>query len=200
MTNILEKDQAYSYNFGGEDVAPPADFDPNATGFNDPPVGKHLFEIIDIDVEADHDFGRSHNYVGDQLRPKFVIPEGQPYAGSTIMDFLPMPTPGRELPAKLANRWGHFIKRLGFALPDGSLIPAELKSQGLKAIMNRRCTATVVIATDQDRQPKTKADGTPQMQIKYFGYDTADAETGTFDQPAASSEPAVKSAPPSFQL
>lgn len=154
------------YQFG-ETVAPQG-FDPNARGYEDAPIGVHVMEVTDAEIVTGKEFkADGQSYWLNQLKPRLAIAAGQPYAGATAMDFLPMPTPGIAMPAKLANRWANFLHSLGFSMPKDQVVPAGFK---LKDIIGKRCKVRIVQQTDSDGTPKFKPDGTPRLGPKYFGY------------------------------
>lgn len=161
-----------SYDFG-DTAAPPEGFDPNATGWTDPPPGIHLMKIDDYKVVCDKDFRwKDETFVLNQIRPQFVIPAGQPNAGAKVIDFLPMPTPGRTWCAGLANRWANFLKSLGFDVPATATVPAGFT---LPQIMGHTASVTVALQTDRDGNPKLGNSGLQRVEVKFFGYSRPEA-------------------------
>lgn len=169
MTAVIPHTECQDYELP-ENVAAPEGFDPDVEAFSDPPIGRHRFVIEGYDVAADHEFRiKGDTYILDQLRPKLRIPAGQPFAGASVMDFLPLPTGAMH--QILANKWGQFIKRAGFQLKPGQLKPEGFK---LGQIIGREIAADIEQQTDAAGQPKFKANGEPLVGVKFFGYDYPD--------------------------
>jgi hypothetical protein len=151
-----------NYQFGNE--TPPQGFDPNAEGWEAPPVGVHLCECFDFEIKPNNVFNGPKTFgqwIGNQLRPKMRVVGGQPHEGTSKMDFLPMPTPGAPMPVELANRWANFINALGFTPPPNSVVPAGLK---LHNILGAQCLVEIVEDTYE---------GKVQRKVKFFGYKRA---------------------------
>lgn len=162
-------------NYTLPDIDAPEDLNPDARPFEDAPVGSHVMEIHDFEIVADQTFKvKGEQFILDQLRPKMRIIEGQPNAGAGIMDFIPMPT--GPMHTMLANRWANFVKRAGFNLPQGKLVPPGFHP---KQLIGRRIRVDVEMLTNQDGTPKLKDNGEPRHGVKLFGYDFADAPAPT---------------------
>lgn len=168
-------DETYNsqYDLSGffGDTAAPADFNPNAKGFEAAPVGEHLMEVFDFEIPKDAKrFGAkvdgvSADFYYYQLRPKLRIVSG-PHEGATIMDFIPIPPKEGGMATLHANEWANFIKSIGFDIPDGKLLPAGFNPSQMKG---RRCMVKVVQAM-KDGQPTLNKFGEPQTEVKFFGY------------------------------
>ncbi len=185
MSDTYTAEQCVDYEFNPAAAAAPEGFNADSESYRDAPVGDHLMELVDFEVCPEQDFRiKGDTCVLDQLRPKFRIVDGQPDAGATVMDFLPMPS-GPML-TLLANRWGHFLKRLGFTLPAGQLLPAGFK---LNDLIGKHCLVSVELATDGNGVPKLKNNGRPRMSVAFFGYGFADAKRSATTGPSASSTP-----------
>jgi hypothetical protein len=155
--NVYTQEEAASYSFA-QVPPPPADFDPDAKGTRDCPPGEHIMEVQTFAVEINHTFKwKDQAATLNQLRPILVIPDGQPCAGASVMDFLPLPTPGRTMPTGLANRWANFVRSLGFTLAKDSLIPAEFAGhpKPLTLLIGRRCIVQVEAQTNSDGTPSS---------------------------------------------
>ena len=194
--HLIQADEMDAYDFG--DQPAPADFDPNTKGYLDAPVGVHTMELTTFAIKPDHEFrDDGQSYYLTQLRPNFKIPDGQPHASGTVMDFLPMPTKGPNGPApmatRLANRWGQFLKALGFIIPPGMLVPPGFQ---LNTIIGRRCEIAIVKQVDKDKMPKIKSDGTPQLGVKFFGYAPCGSANASPAAPTAPVATAQATPPP----
>lgn len=201
MTDVFDRNQAASYQFG--DATAPEGFDPDVKGWRDPTPGEHIVKVVDYQVRT----GKETNVrirqgsdermtvVHNQLEPRLQCDDDDTEAGATVIDFIPMPTPGVQLPALLANQWGQFIKSLGFDLPDGKLVPPGFS---LENLIGRRCRAMVETQTTRDGETKLKKDGTPRVGIKMFGYSSLDKPARGSKTNASSTKAATPapSAPP----
>ncbi|HSW44084.1 MAG TPA: hypothetical protein VLM89_00765 [Phycisphaerae bacterium] len=186
-------EQIAGYNF---DVpAPTEGFDPNSEGFRDMPPGTHEVELVFGDsgtgiVENQMFRVKDEGEVMlNQLRPKLRIVAG-PHMGATTLDFLPMPTPGKHMPAKLANRWANFARAWGDDLAPGALVPHGFRLSP-EWFAGKRCRVEVALQTDEHGSPKLKRDGRPMTGPRFFGYSRAIGSG-----PAASGPPAVPAQKP----
>lgn len=188
---VLSSNQIDSFPFGDE--APPAGFDPNAKGYeNIEKPGNYVLEVDDFKICPNHPFRYKdenkveQTWVGHQLRPMLVIPDGSPQAGASIMDFLPIPTKGAApMPPQLANRWANFLRGCGFKVPQSAYIPPGFK---IHDILKKR-TGVRIEMRDTDKGPRAS--------IKYMGYETVEeslarttstaAPVPTTNKPAAAS-------------
>jgi len=151
-----------SYDFG--EATAPEGFDPNAEGREDAPVGKHVFIIKDFEIAPNNtfkgkDFGE---WIGNQLRPKLVVADNQPHAGTSMMDFLPLPSADAPMPKALANRFANFIRSFGFQPPPDRIVP---KGFNLKDLIGKTGMAEIV---DDTYEGKTR------RKVKFFGYSPID--------------------------
>lgn len=195
--NITSSAELEDWNFG--DTAAPEGFDPEAKGWEDPPVGWSKFEIPDdkpnrpaFEVEENKSFGGQNPWNGSQLRVRLDVVDG-PHAGADIMDFIPLPTVGRPMPATLANRWANFIRSLGFTLTANQIVPPGFK---LHQIKKRQCFAEVVSEVYQDKK---------KLKIKFFGYrplsdpppaiSSAQSNSGASKKATASTPPVAATQP-----
>jgi len=167
----IKASELESYDFGNP-VAPEG-FDPNAAGFENTPAGWHVFELQDFEIFENHtfngkDFGQ---WVGNQIRPKLVVPPGEKNTGSSQLDFLPLPTQGRPMPRALANRWANFIASFGFKCPADKLVPTGFKLHDLLN-GNEPGTKTPKKPWHRGRAEVVldEYDGKKQLKIRYFGY------------------------------
>ena len=186
MATVYNQDEIGDYEL--PEIAAPENFNPDVSGYVDPPVGKHDFVIAGFQIVPDHEFRiKGETYVLDQLRPQLRIEEGE-FAGASIMDFLPLPTgPMHEI---LANRWGQFVKRCGFSLKPGQLRPDNFK---LQQLIKRKVAALVQIKTDQNGQQAIQSNGQPRMEVAFFGYDYPN---GTAPQQPTTKKPSTTTLPP----
>lgn len=184
---VYDESQCSEYNFG--DAAAPEGFDPNATGWQDPPPGDHIFQVDTFVIEPEHEFKwtdqttkQRDTYLLNQLRPTLVVAEG-PSRGARIMDFLPMPTPGRPMATGLANKWANFLKALGFDLPANKMVPDGFK---LPMIKGPKFRARIVCKTEQDGKTlKIGKKGLPMVEVDFFGYSRLDASTPSTPTPSS---------------
>ena len=160
---VVKSSELSNYEFG--DPVAPEGFDPEAKGFTDMPPGWHKFVIPSAEadgfsIKENHLFKNSKegDWTGNQIRPNLTIVEGQPFAGATKMDFLPLPTIGRPMPKHLANQWANFLRSLGFTVPVDKLIPA-----GFKLSMIHGRSGWVHIVEDE-------YDGKKKIKVAYYGY------------------------------
>ena len=163
---VLDSTAMANYNFTGAEAAP-ADTNPDRQAQRDLPPGDLRLVVKDFKVKPNHQFSWDKRYyVLHQFRPILCGPDGLPYAGASIMDFLPLPTPGQEWCAGLAERWINFIRSLGFDVPKGHAVPAGFQ---LPQVVGRECLATIQYQV-QNKVVKTKDDGSPYTQVKMFSY------------------------------
>jgi hypothetical protein len=143
----------------------------DASGFLDPPIGYNLYEIADFEIVMKHPHKDSkETYVAAQLRPRLRIPDGQPLAGATIMDFLPMPLAGETVSTRLMNRWLNFLKAAGFVMPNGPIVVAAPPGFSPVHLKGKRLVAKTQYQTDADKQVMMTPEGSPRLQIAFFGY------------------------------
>ncbi len=145
------------YSFG--DAAPPTGYDADSGGYENPPPGWHIFELTEFEIKEHNlwkgkDFGE---WTGNQIRPHLTVADG-PHKSKTIMDFLPIPTQGRDMPKSLANRWANFIRACGFQAPADRLVPIGFK---LHQLIGAKCRAEIVKDTYEDKD---------RIKVKFFGY------------------------------
>lgn len=197
---VIKSNEFTNYNWG--DTRAPEGFDPNATGFAQPPPGEHLMEIADFAYEQARVWKyKDQQQVLNQLRPLWKVVSGA-YAGAGLWDFLPMPPPppGQQMITFLANRWGQFLVSLGYDLPLGQLVPAGFR---LKDIIGRRALVRVVIALDETGAARKQPNGEPQHQVALFGYREAPRGDLPSPQPATQKtapSSAPTTAPADFEL
>lgn len=164
-------EQIAGYNF---DASPPEGFDRNAEGWKDMPAGTHevglMFGENGTSVHDNTTFKvrDQGEFLLNQLRPKLRIVKG-PHAGATILDFLPMPTPGVVMPATLANRWANFARSWGDDIAPGAMVPPGFALTEVY-FGSRTCLIEVGFDLDENKQQKLTKSGTPQMRVKFFGY------------------------------
>lgn len=156
------------YVLPGEITSAPTGFDPDAAGtVEQPSVGWHRARIVDMEIVDQYEWTwKGESGVGVQIQPIFEV-VGGPEAGNRIRTFLPMPGDQQHLPIGRINQWGHFIKRLGFALPPGRIMPESFK---LRQMIGRECMINVVHPNDAEGNPKMFK-GRPQHDIDLFGFD-----------------------------
>jgi hypothetical protein len=164
--NVIKASELDTYDFG--DPVAPEGFDPEARGYSDPSPGWHVFELRDFSIRQNKVYTvKGEQWAGNQLEPRFVIPEGEEEAGASVLDFLPLP--GNGMLTMLANRWANFVRGMGIQLPPGKLIPAGFQ---LSDLLNgndpahptrpfRRVAAEVIL---------DEYEGKKRLKIKLFGY------------------------------
>jgi len=159
------------YNFGA--TAPPEGFDPNTSAPKRPDAGEHTMTITTFTMHPDHTFKwKGESYALTQLRPTLVVTSPGSNEGRECIDFLPMPTEGREM-GLLANRWANLLKGFGFNVTKDSLVPVGFK---LTDLIGRSANVTIQEETDSDNQPK-KYRGVVQTGVALFGYSPVDEAT-----------------------
>lgn len=194
--------QIGEYQFGGIEV--PEGFDPDARGYTEMPVGIHVVYVADAELFSRKEFnervgGNPMTYILNQIRPRLCIASG-PHAGATMIDFLPMPTPGLPIGRMSANRWANFIGAFGFRAPSGALVPPGFSLRSLLGSAESGPWAQVEVVFDvRNGQPQTRPDGTPQKKVKLFGY-SHPATTATTAASALGMAPPLPAAPPSPML
>lgn len=148
------------------DVAMPG-FNPDVTAYEDAPPGKHIMEIVEYGIIPDSEVKyKGTVFILDKLQIKQVVCAGQPHAGASVMDWIPMPSgPINDF---YANKWANFITKHGFALPPGKIVPAGFHP---KQLIGTKALVTIGQGADQSGQPKVKDNGEPQYEVKLFGYD-----------------------------
>lgn len=184
------------------DVETPPDFDPDARSFEQAPPGLHIMEVADFKVVPNKEFtckvdGVRQTFYLTQLRPQLRV-AGGPHDGATANDFLPVPTPGRPIPALYANQWANFIKALGFDLPTGpdgkpKLMPTNFQ---LQQILKRRAQVKIVTSTDADGRPKLNRQGEPFTEPAFFGYSRVGGNGKAKAPAAAAAAPAPRAPAP----
>lgn len=204
MSDGLKSTDIISYEFGN--TAAPEGFNPNATGYRDIPPGKHEVEVQDYKLHLNQELKGAkpdtNTYILHQLCVRLVIPAGHQDAGASALDFLPAPPQqGQTWPALQANRWANFVRSLGFDLPQGQTVPAEMVAASragrnpFEPLKGRRCMVTTCFKLDRDtKQPMLQDNGLPQIHVKYFGYEPVAANTQPTTQaapPAAATQPAA---------
>jgi len=157
----------------GPAVAPEG-YDPEITATASVPPGKYLVKVVDCEIMEMHSFKlEGTTYILNQLRPLLEVVEGE-HAGARIMDFLAMPSPYESImPTFYANRWGNFLRSLGFTMPKDDLRPAPVNGRPFKLhdVIGRQTTVEIVLQLEADRKtPRKRPDGTPQTGVKLFGY------------------------------
>jgi len=178
-----EEIRASGYDFNQSAVAPD-DFDPNAKAYVNAPAGDHIMEVdpdpnsYSLETGCECRVKDGPSVVLNKLWVRLRVCEGQPHAGATCLDFVAMPTPRILMPAWYANRWGNFLKALGFVLPAGRLAPPDFN---LDQLLGRRALVSLRQQTDNDKQPKFRNDGEPMIGVKLFGYSAVPAP-GTFQK------------------
>lgn len=198
METTYKPHELENYDFGN--VTAPEGFDPDASGAVDPPIGKSVFEVSAwsdekpaFEVKPDHTFRwDGQQYTLNQIRVRFRIPKGFPFAGAGVMVFLPLPSPGVFMPVGLANQWANFIKSLGFDLPKDRLVPDGFT---LGKLAGRRCVIDIEQGVDENRQPKVRPNGKPQLAPAFFGFSRVDPVTGGVPGGTSNPAPSGKSAP-----
>lgn len=181
----LRSNEIGPYAFGN--TAAMEGFNPDATGYRDAPPGRHLMEVADYELHQNQEFRGArpdpNTYILHQLRVRLVIPAGA-LAGASALDFLPAPPQaGQVWPVLQANRWANFVRSLGFALPKGQTVPAEMLAEAqagrnpFDLLKGRRCYTTTAYKLDRDtKQPQLKDDGLPRVEVKFFGYEPVGAD------------------------
>ena len=149
----------------------PEGTDPDATGYLDPPIGFHLFDVEGGTMHTNHEFrDGQETYYANQFRPKLVIPKGQPHAGCSMMDFLPLPLEGQTVSARLMNRWLNFMRGCGYIVPKGASAPTGFSLVEFGRKPSRQVVADIRYDVDQSGNRKLKDDGTPRVKVAFFGY------------------------------
>lgn len=203
MSDVFDSSQAENYSFG--DTKPPQGFDPDVTGWRDPTPGRHELEVEDFNIRTAKEYRvkdpttkEYQTVVANQLEPRLICcAEDDPDHGASVIDFIPLPTPGVLLPQRLANQWGQFIKSLGFQVSKESIVPPGFQ---LSQIKGKRCIGDIAIQLDADKRPKKKDDGTYRVGVKMFGYSSIDSakdnQTIPTTKPAAGQDSTAASESP----
>jgi len=165
--DTIKAEEMEDYNFG--ETSAPEGFNPDATGFANPPPGQYVMEIATFETKENNTWkGKDFNeWLGNQHRPHLRVVEGE-HAGKTIIDFLPIPTPGSVIPRTLANRWANYITAFGFRPPTNALVPPGFRIHQLVGARGR--VAIEADDYDGERQAKEKAAGRTPVRVSYFGY------------------------------
>lgn len=149
------------------------DFDPDGNDMRRPGVGRHRCKIIAEETRfiPDHNCTwNKENYCLHQIWPLIEVTAG-PDKGARIRDFLHIPTwdekdnAYRPMAQGQENRWGNFMKSLGFPVDQSCLWPTGFR---LPQIGNREFEVDIV-AKMKDGQPVLR-NGEPDVQVKMFGY------------------------------
>lgn len=186
-------DEAANYHAQG--AVAPEGFDPNATGWQRPPVGEHVMEIVGSETRLVGNHAcrwEGQEYCLHQLRPKLRIVEG-PHAGATITDFIHIPTVDeatggfRTMAAGQANKWANFLRGFGIPCPKDQLWPPGFT---LGQLAGRKAKVQIVPKM-KDGVQVVGRDGMPEVEVKFFGYSPLPGGT----QPASTPAPAARSAP-----
>lgn len=188
MSDAIKADEMQGYDFGTE--APPEGFNPDATGFANPPPGQYVVEIATFETLENHTWkGKDFDqWLGSQHRPHLRVTEGE-HAGKTIMDFLPIPVPGSPMPRALANRWANYLTAFGFRPPSNALVPPGFRIHSL--IGSKGQVAIEVDDYDGERQNKERASGRIPVRVTYFGYSPITPAAGGEQASKAATAPAV---------
>jgi len=166
-SDAIKAEEMTEYNFGT--AVAPEGFDPDASGFTNPPPGQYQMEIVTFEILENHPWkGKDFDeWTGNQYRPHMRVTDGE-HAGKTIMDFLPIPVPGSSMPRTLANRWANHIAAFGFRPPPNALVPPGFKLHDL--IGSKGLVSVEADTYDGDRQNKERAAGRIPVRVSYFGY------------------------------
>jgi hypothetical protein len=206
----LRRGELADYEFG-EQVAPDG-FNPDAQGYEPPPPGEFVVRIGESPSDEDayrikpnHEFRDRRipggSWIGTQIQPSIVIAEGE-HKGKSVYDYLPCPTPGKQMPKPLADRWANFIRAFGFRPPENRLIPPGFKLEhlcGEKTLAIAKFEAHSYEKVDDEGEPKK----IETVRIKYMGYSPCNgAQAGaggvrrkaTAETPAATQPEAAKPA------
>lgn len=189
MAELKSNEIPENLDFG--DDAPPEGYDPDAKGYEQAPIGEHLMVVADFAMaDSQQEFKyKGQSYWLNQLRPRLEIVAGQPHAGASIRDMLPMPTRGQNWCAFLANRWAKFLTALGYDVSK-AVVP---KGFSIHSIIGKRCRVKVELSVDADGQPREYR-GEVQHRVALFGYEpaggTPPAGTATPTAPPKATAPA----------
>lgn len=185
--------------FDVPDIEAGAEFNPDGGGFRDPTPGPHVFFVKDFALKANNNFRlRGETYILHQIRPVLEVAPGQQQAGATIMDFLPMPTPGQEMPSLYLNQWCNFLRGLGFKFPKGRTKPEGFR---LDQIIGRKVMAVVEFKLDADKNRVEKPGGGYAVNVKFFGYSPTEPGAAPPTQtPAANPVPLPPTGPAQVDL
>lgn len=174
-------DEIGQYNFG---AAPMADgYDPNAVSWKKPPVGEFEFEIVGEDSKLVMNKSLKWDgstYTLNEWQPRLRLVGAAPggtaldpkYVGATITDYIPTPTPGQVMAGGQANKWANHIKAFGFPPPVGQYAPTGFS---FKSLAGKRALVTIAMRTQKNQgtgkhEPVMDTDGTPKVEVKFFGY------------------------------
>lgn len=167
--NFLRQEELGGFDFGDKAPVAPAGFNPDQIGrMSPPPVGDHEMEVIDFAItDAPSSFRwDGQTYYHHKLQVFLQVCSG-PHKGTGVADYLPMPSTHCPFTSVgLANRWGQFLKSLGFALPEGKCVPDGFK---LNQIKGRKCVVSCKHNEDDTGAPKYK-EGAPDIGVRLFGY------------------------------
>lgn len=121
--NYTPEELVDNYRFSDDDrpPLPPAGYDPEAEPFREPAQGWHIVQIPETSPYTLATNKRNGDFIGNQLNLRLEIVEGGPdpdSVGATGFDFIPVPTPGAEMPRTQANRWGQLMRAFGWNMKD----------------------------------------------------------------------------------
>lgn len=174
MAQSYSRNEIGDYEFDDAAVQAPQGYNPDVSGYENAPVGWNKMVVVDYEIVKNHTWsvkdrstGQSRDYLLNQIRPRLEVAEGQPHAGASCLEFLPLPTPGQNMPTFLANRWGQFLHAMGFTTPEGRLVPQGFK---LDQILNRPLMVKVIQQTDGNGNPKRNKQGEIMTGPALFGF------------------------------
>jgi hypothetical protein len=184
------------------DQIPPGTYELEIVGFLGAPKAERKEAMVD---------GKRVGYSTHSVIVKFALPDNK---GCQVTDFMLLPPSdpvglnaylnGTNASGKakgfLANKFYHFLERLGFVLPKGAPLPAEARRLG--NWVGRR-----VVATVEAGDPYTKTDATTGEEkklagrngIKLFSYRATEATQQGYQRPAPSQPAPQRKAAPAPQ-
>jgi hypothetical protein len=187
-----QADMMDNFEVGGVTMEHSADEIEASRARREPPPGDHEFIVVGF-LKAPEMKGRT-GYLNGQsvgwnsymLGVRLALASDQ---GATVVDFFDLPpidpreqgyyigaskAPDGKNAGFMAEKFGHFISRLGFVTPKGQPIPPEARKP--KNWIGRRVIATIELQAQKgpDGQPKmnmaTGEPFAPRAQVKLFSY------------------------------
>lgn len=157
--------------FHSEGARATGEFNPDGSTYKKPTPGRHRFRVMggkDSRFLTNQECNwKGVQYCLHQLWIKLRLADG-----SEIMDFIHVPTWDTQLNAfrpmaqGQENRWANLLKALGFQVSQDNLWPPGFR---LSQLDGREGEVDIVTKMKND-EPVMDRDGTPEVQVRMFGY------------------------------